>query len=129
MFQERFLSRRLVVFSKSGIFLQCQTGPPQSVAGNRVQFDMVSLQGSEEEQSVFEQRKATTNILEDRRWRVFEEASVSGIDYKSWVGWHLLVERYSGLELTCLEEDRLIALFGIATKFGCSFRGQNDELD
>lgn len=37
--------------------------------------------------------------------------------------WEEIVQRYSGLGLTRLDEDRLIALSGVATEFGRRLRG------
>ena len=36
VYQERILSRRLLAFSATGMFLQYQTGVPQSAVGDRV---------------------------------------------------------------------------------------------
>ena len=93
VFQEWMLSRRLLTFSgEGGLFVQCQREAPHSLHG-----DAVNRKSSTAEK-VFESD-------------LFEEKKPS-------LSWISIVETYSGLELTRLTRDRLVALSGLAREFG-----------
>ncbi|KAI1314209.1 heterokaryon incompatibility protein-domain-containing protein [Xylaria venustula] len=126
VYQERMLSRRLLAFSASGIFLQCQTSGPQSVVGDAVQHNLAdNLEDEEDEHKENYQKRLS-------RWERFANEAVLGqvTTARSTVSsWEKIVQRYSGLELTRLDEDRLIALSGVASEFGRRLRRVDAEDD
>ena len=99
VFQERLLSRRNITFTESGLFLYCHTEGAKSLAG-----DVLSPRSGPQ---TFENER-TINILGLHQ----PLATVThGL-------WRQVVRLYSGLRLTRLVEDRLIALAGVASEFG-----------
>lgn len=103
VFQEWMMSRRILTFSgQGGLFVQCQREAPHSLHG-----DTVNGQSSSSE----------TNYEND----LFENKTPSA----SWIS---IVETYSGLELTRLTRDRLIALSGLAREFGRTARSETKYL-
>lgn len=106
VFQEWLLSRRLLAFSNSssGIFMQCQSSDtPKAVTG-----EMVDAGIDLGDQTIGTIDKAFKNNLP------LDMSSKEGI----FLSWRSIVETYSGLELTQLEGDRLVALSGIAAEYG-----------
>ncbi|CAH0002536.1 unnamed protein product [Clonostachys byssicola] len=105
--QEWLLSRRILSFSKAGLFVQCQIEPPRSLLGDEV--NDTAHYGS-------------TGISSKR---------IQGIDTLSLFtileSWFAVVEVFSGLELKNLEEDRLIALAGVAKEFGLAIEREQGE--
>ncbi|KAJ3569692.1 hypothetical protein NPX13_g5993 [Xylaria arbuscula] len=61
VYQERILSQRLLAFSEFGMFLQCQTGGPQSVVGDRVQYHL-----AEEEDEYFDEDEGRHRYFPER---------------------------------------------------------------
>ncbi|KAI1328346.1 hypothetical protein F5Y16DRAFT_398518 [Xylariaceae sp. FL0255] len=106
VYQEWLLSRRILAFADFGLFVRCQTGQPQSLAGDDVKFvkdeeDISWWDHTEKPDKSFQ----NSGVL--RYWRVKDVVN----------GWRKVVEEYSGLELTKLSEDRLVALSGIASEY------------
>ncbi|CAM1509810.1 Fc.00g001450.m01.CDS01 [Cosmosporella sp. VM-42] len=103
VFQEWMLSRRILAFSGAGLFVQCQQAAPRALIGDTVRNnDLDSNEPSE-----------MTDVA-------FEETLKFDLSTKSTIhaSWLKIVETYSGLGLTKLANDRLIALAGIAKEFG-----------
>jgi hypothetical protein len=93
VFQEWMMSRRILTFSgQGGLFVQCQREAPHSVHGDAVNGLSSSSQ---------------TNYESD----LFENKTSSA-------SWLSVVETYSGLELTRLTRDPLVALSGLAREVG-----------
>lgn len=113
VFQEWLLSRRLLAFSEAGVFVQCQEGRPKGLSGDNVN------------------RPAALGALgtgmageEPEGFNDLAFKSALGIDLTTrssvMASWLTVVETYSRLEVTRLEEDRLIALGGVAKEFGAA---------
>lgn len=106
--QESLLSPRVVSFSNIGIFVECRTGRPKPGAALGV-----------------------ANVIYDWRtqlplWPVPQIPQSLG-PYIDEVlsareslhqSWYRLLSRYSALDLTRIQKDRLVALAGIANEFG-----------
>ncbi|KAI0810183.1 heterokaryon incompatibility protein-domain-containing protein [Xylaria sp. FL0064] len=124
VYQERMLSRRLLAFSAAGMFLQCQTRGPDSVVGDPVQHNLADeLEDDDDEDKNKYQKRLS-------RWERFANDAMFGhvTTASATVStWEKIVQRYSGLELTRLDEDRLIALSGVATEFGRRLRRWDNE--
>ncbi|KAI1467801.1 HET-domain-containing protein [Daldinia caldariorum] len=110
VYQEWMLSRRLLAFSGSsaGIFMQCQEALPQTVRGDVAKQEWVEA-------------GETPKGLVDKAFKVsmkFGLASVAKILHS----WEAAVEAYSGLQLTFVEQDRLVALAGVAKEFGTALQ-------
>ncbi|POS75864.1 hypothetical protein DHEL01_v205753 [Diaporthe helianthi] len=101
VFQEWLLSTRIAAFSQGmGVFLVCSEDLPQSTLLN--------------------------DKIRDERPGLPDKSYKSGLDL-SLVGqsdisesWRRVVEAYSGLNLTKLDSDRLVALAGVAAEFGAA---------
>ncbi|ETS80609.1 hypothetical protein PFICI_08138 [Pestalotiopsis fici W106-1] len=99
VFQEWRLSRRILALSNQGMFLQCQSESPRSLDGYKVDTSK------------------NTGIDSDYvRW--LRNLDKDSYGYQILHSWEFIVEEYSGLELTKFEEDRLVALAGIAREYG-----------
>lgn len=111
VFQEWRLSRRILAPSNQGMFLHCQSESPKSLDGFTVDTSWESAE--------------VADAFRTRR-KLDMDSSESDILY----AWELVAEEYSGLRLT-KEEDRLVALAGIAREYGRALAHQanaNDEL-
>ncbi|CAH0032945.1 unnamed protein product [Clonostachys rhizophaga] len=102
--QEWLLSRRILSFSRTVLFVQCQTESPRGLLGD-------SVNGTAQ--------YGSTGI------------SIRGIDTLSsstiLESWFAVVEVYSGLELKILGEDRLIALAGVAKELGLAMEREEEK--
>ncbi|KAI8634654.1 heterokaryon incompatibility protein-domain-containing protein [Xylariaceae sp. FL1651] len=107
VYQEWLLSRRVLAFADFGLFVQCQTGNPKSLAGDDVKFIRDDEDGDEWD----------TAEKPDKSFKSSVVTNFSSTEYIA-QGWRKVVEEYSRLELTKLPEDRLVALSGIASEYG-----------
>ena len=117
VYQEWMLSRRLLSFSAAGLFVQCQNAAPKGIAGDAVSrwaAGVEDLRGDEPE---------GYNDLAFKSSLGFALGSVKEVR-ESWL---TAVETYSGLEITHLEEDRLIAMAGVAKEFGIALAKSDGE--
>lgn len=101
VFQEWLLSTRIAVFSQNmGVFLVCSEDLPQSaLLNNKV--------------------RAERSRLPDKSYKSALDLSLVGQSDIS-ESWRRVVEAYSGLNLTKLGNDRLVALTGVAAEFGAA---------
>lgn len=105
VYQEWLLSRRILAMSGScsGFFLQCQNGEPETVAG-----DVVMLGWRE-----------INNRLKNQTDKSFK--SSMGMDFSTvetiFASWEGVIQAYSSLEMTKMNEDRLLALAGVAKEY------------
>ncbi|KAK4205273.1 heterokaryon incompatibility protein-domain-containing protein [Triangularia verruculosa] len=108
VYQEWMLSRRLLAFSRSssGVFIHCQSSAPEVPNGDRV---LKRFSPQTDEPAVLVQ-KAFKHDLE-LSFDTFDEVISS---------WITVVEGYAGLEISFIEQDRLVALAGIAREFGAA---------
>ncbi|KAK3353827.1 heterokaryon incompatibility protein-domain-containing protein [Lasiosphaeria hispida] len=103
VFQEWILSRRIVCYTRSGLFFLCQQDYPRNQLGEGVTSQGPAIQGI----SNFDfSLKFTVPGLYDQ-----EEP---GDNQKAW---EEVIEAYSGLRLTKAAQDRLVALSGIVDEF------------
>ncbi|KAI1308021.1 heterokaryon incompatibility protein-domain-containing protein [Xylaria venustula] len=107
--QEWTLSRRILTFSKLGIFLECQSSDPQSISG-----DMVSMMRSEPGFGVV--GRAGYDIGSKSRRELLLPSEPVGIEYIL-RDWDKTIQRFSVLGLTKLAQDRLVAIAGVAREF------------
>ena len=96
VFQEWRLSRRIIAFSDSGFFLYCHTLGSMSPMG-----DHLNRAGVPRGQN----SQCYGHIMLDR-------------NFTPSIEWEDIVSEYSGLALTYLAKDRLMALAGVASEFG-----------
>lgn len=104
VFQEWKLSRRIIAFSDSGFFLYCHTSGSMSPMGDHLEGAGVRLGQNSQSNGHITQRR---NFSPSKEWKD-------------------IVTEYSGLGLTCLVKDRLIALAGVASEFGRIMKALND---
>jgi len=104
VFQEWLMSRRIVCYTPSGIFMQCQRDLPKSELGEPVDYlDEFTTDASAE-------------LSLKASWS-FGNANANGLRF----GWERIVEAYSRTKFTKPENDRMVALSGIAQEFSISF--------
>ncbi|KAK0513040.1 hypothetical protein JMJ35_005057 [Cladonia borealis] len=96
VFQEWRLSRRIIAFSDSGFFLHCHTLGSMSPLGDHFNGAGVRLG---------QNSRYDDHIMQDR-------------DFSPSSEWEDIVAKYSGLGLTYLTRDRLMALAGVASEVG-----------
>lgn len=102
VYQEWTLSRRKLMFSGAGLYVQCQREAPRTLLGDTVR----DTAHSEYANSSF---RIKNRIMTRTPSAVIES-------------WLTTVQIFSELELTKLEEDRLIALAGLAKECGRTLR-------
>lgn len=102
VYQEWILSRRKLMFSGAGLFVQCQREAPRTLLGD-------TLRDAAQSESV------NSSFRIKNRMRI---KSLSAV-IESWLA---TVQIFSELELTKLDEDRLIALAGLAKECGRTLR-------
>ena len=103
VFQEWRLSRRIIAFSDSGFFLHCHTLGSMSPLGDHFNGAGVRLG---------QNSRHDGHIMQDR-------------DFSPSLEWEDIVTRYSGLGLTYLTRDRLMALAGVASEVGRTIKALN----
>ncbi|KAI1473949.1 HET-domain-containing protein [Daldinia eschscholtzii] len=110
VYQEWMLSRRLLAFSGSsaGIFMQCQEALPQTVRGDVAKQEWVEA-------------GETPKGLVDKAFKVSMKFGLENVA-KILHSWETAVEAYSSLQLTFVEQDRLVALAGVAKEFGTALQ-------
>ena len=96
VFQEWKLSRRIIAFSDSGFFLYCHTSGSMSPMGDLLDEAGVRL-----------------GQKSQRNGHIMQRGYLSPSKQ-----WEDIVTKYSGLGLTHLAKDRLVALAGVASEFG-----------
>ncbi|KAJ3566185.1 hypothetical protein NPX13_g7233 [Xylaria arbuscula] len=116
VYQEWLLSRRILAFADFGLFLQCETGSPQSLAGDDVKFIRDDEDGDE----------WNTSEKPDKSFKNSVTTNYSSVENIA-SGWRKVVEEYSRLELTKLPQDRLVALSGIASEYGRAISARQSE--
>ncbi|KAK4206062.1 hypothetical protein QBC37DRAFT_149280 [Rhypophila decipiens] len=100
VFQEWLMSRRIVCYTASEVFLQCQQGLPQTEMGEVVtNLDQFSTDKAAE---LSLKAGWTLDQMKPGMLRI---------------GWERAVEAYSRTKFTAPEEDRIIALAGVAGEF------------
>lgn len=120
IFQEWILSPRILCFSTLVPFLVCAGLPPLPIAGNVMTNHEIDCHHAQSD---------VPNIVKDpflyRGHGVLEQGykhrlglDLTGSRAAVFDTWRKLITIYSGLELTRFENDRLIALAGIAKEFG-----------
>ncbi|KAF4632983.1 hypothetical protein G7Y89_g5137 [Cudoniella acicularis] len=95
VFQEWILSRRIVYFTASQIFFECQARGPKSECEEKIGFRQFPLN--------------LNKGFGTKTTFTFTILSIERI-------WYQLVEVYSRLSLTVVDKDRIIALSGIASE-------------
>lgn len=118
VYQEWILSRRLVTFSNSGLFLTCQGDAPQTTLGDNVQKS-----SAEEGEGGGKRRDGHTDKSFKKDLVTKDFSTVLGILW----AWEKLVESYSGLQLTKIDGDRIVALAGVASEYGKALRERERE--
>ncbi|KAI0166556.1 heterokaryon incompatibility protein-domain-containing protein [Xylariaceae sp. FL1272] len=108
VYQEWLLSRRVLAFADYGLFVMCQTGNPQSLAGDDVRFIL------DEEDDIDD--KVDVKDQPDKSFKNSNRAKLSTVE-DIVTSWRDVVQEYSRLQLTKLSEDRLVALSGIASEW------------
>ncbi|KAI1423830.1 heterokaryon incompatibility protein-domain-containing protein [Xylaria sp. FL1777] len=116
VYQEWILSRRILAFADFGLFVQCETGNPQSLAGDDVKFIRDDEDGDEWDASEKPDKSFKSSVTTD--YSTVEDIAS---------GWRKVVEEYSRLQLTKLPEDRLVALSGVANEYGRAVEARQGE--
>lgn len=119
VFQEWILSPRILCFSTLAPFLVCAELPPVPIAGNEMTNHEIN---SAQARPDFAGGKdpfscGDRDLLEQGyKYRLGLDLTVSRAAVFD--TWRKLIMIYSGLELTRFENDRLVALAGVAREFG-----------
>ena len=103
VFQEWRLSRRIIAFSDSDFFLHCHTLGSASPMGDHLHGAGVRVS----------------------RGSIFDGNTIQSISLHP-LDWKNIVSEYSGLGLTYLAKDRLVALAGVASEVGRTVEALND---
>lgn len=112
VYQEWILSRRLLTFSNAGLFLTCQSDPPRSTFS---EYIADRLEPEERTKPVFNFGKKE---LKDDDFSTIAKILST---------WEKIVKRYSALQLTKFDGDRLVALAGVASEYGKGLRAIEQE--
>ena len=110
VFQEWKLSRRIIAFSESDFFLYCHTLGSTSLMGDHLSGAGVQLGHGPES--------------DGRIMRGLDNITSLGSSPSTY--WEDIVMKYSGLGLTYLAKDRLMALAGVASEVGRAMEGLED---
>jgi hypothetical protein len=108
VYQEWLLSRRIVSFSRSAVFVQCQRANPKALSGAAE-----SIETPQVKDIGFLKTIASINRAGFRL-----SGRVTSIASK----WRVVVESYSKLSITQFTTERLIALAGIAAEYEQAFQ-------
>lgn len=112
VYQEWLLSPRTVAFTPAGVIMVCSASPPQSAVG-----DLVRNRKSTQEQQWDSAERESPGDLVNIAFKNSISPNMSSPD-AIFESWRRAVTAYSGLALTHLEADRLVALSGVASEFG-----------
>ena len=104
VFQEWRLSRHIIPFSDSGFFTYCHTSGSRSPMGDLLDEAGVRLGQKSQRNGHIMQRRYSSPSQQ----------------------WEDIVTEYSGLGLTYLAKDRLVALAGVASEFGRIMKALKD---
>ncbi|KAK5661238.1 hypothetical protein OQA88_11131 [Cercophora sp. LCS_1] len=110
VFQEWALSRRIICCTTSDIFFRCKTSPLRTASG------------------IIHPRKQW-NHMPDFMLREMFSRFHQLFEGELSFAWRTIVEAYSALKLTRPEQDRLVALSGVADEFGRAFARQDTEAE
>jgi hypothetical protein len=106
VFQEWILSRRIVYFTPSQIFFECQTQGSRSECGDKIQL-----------------RQLPTNFDKSFSLKTGLSLSTSTVERV----WYQILEIYSRLGFTVAGKDRIIALSGVASEVREIFVAKDQE--
>ncbi|KAK0618828.1 heterokaryon incompatibility protein-domain-containing protein [Immersiella caudata] len=122
IFQEWILSRRVVCYTSTGLFLLCQSKSPRTQIGELVEPEL-QLPDSYTAKKLQTNKYSLKNSLTDHSLSLsrYEDVEKGPGDHMQ-ADWEHLVEAYSGLHLTCPSKDRLVAMSGIADEFARALR-------
>ena len=117
IFQEWILSRRVVCYTSTGLFLLCQSKSPRTQIGELVEPEL-QLPDRYTTNKPQANKYSLKSSLVDRNLSLslYEDVKKGPGDHTH-TDWEHLVEAYSGLHLTCPSKDRLVAMSGIADEF------------
>jgi len=122
IFQEWILSRRVVCYTSTSLFLLCQSKSPQTQIGEIVEPEL-ELPDKYTADTPQANKYSLKNSLVDGSLSLFRyEDSKEGPGDHTHADWEHLVEAYSALHLTCPSKDRLVAMSGIADEFARALR-------
>lgn len=107
VYQEWLLSPRILTFSKSALFVQCQSTNPMAISGDLEEIDLPKVANIG-----FVKPTASIKLSAD---------SLHGAKSSTHAKWQSLVESYSKLGITQFTGDRLVALAGIASEYERAF--------
>lgn len=119
VFQEWILSPRVLCFSTLMPFLVCAESPPLPIAGTIMTDDEIDSSQAQRDDSVVDAPflyDARGLFEHGYRHRLRLDLTTSRAAVLN--TWRKLMTIYSGLELTRFENDRLVALAGIADEIG-----------
>lgn len=120
VYQEVQLSRRILRFTEIGCFLLCNVGPMQTTTGEELhkKRDLVKVDPFDVT------LRSYRDIYELHRKQVADWAFDKS---KAMTIWRGFVQDFSKLDLKYLDQDRLIALAGIAAEFGNVFERLHEQ--
>ena len=111
-YQEWLLSRRILSFADSGSFLSCQSEAPRSIIGDYVLRRDTQMNGEEDRVELAFMHHPDTGDFST------QESILSQ--------WERAVQSYSGLRLTKLTGDRLVALAGVASEYSKALEAKKE---
>jgi hypothetical protein len=122
VFQEWMLSPRILYVSPRRIFFECQTRSPQSETGATIH-----TLGSPDAQRPVLKSEFFLNQLAPPSTFCSRTDSIQPTKVDIVDKWYSVVEAYSRLHLTQFEQDRVLALAGIATEIRDAFEMQDQR--
>lgn len=119
VFQEWILSPRILCFSSLTPFLVCAELPPVPIAGNvMTNHEIDSTQARPDFAGVKDPFAHGDNDLLEQGYKYRLGLDLTVARAAVFDTWRKLIMIYSGLELTRFENDRLVALAGVAKEIG-----------
>ncbi|KAF5543482.1 heterokaryon incompatibility protein het-E-1 [Fusarium mexicanum] len=106
VFQEWALSRRIAWYTEHGLTLRCKC--------RNIQHQGESLINIDPSPSLHRILPLMGMVIPKHRWDIYKAVA---IPFRSPLDWQSLVSQYSTMQLTKPEEDRLVALSGVAQEF------------
>lgn len=128
IFQEWMLSPRILCFSTLMPFLVCGGLPPLPIAGTvMTNHEIDSSQEQQEFSTIKDHFLYKAHDVSEQAYKHRLGLNLTASRAAVFETWRKLITIYSSLQLTKLENDRLVALAGIAREFGSALSSKPIE--
>ncbi|KAI9764360.1 MAG: hypothetical protein M1840_008498 [Geoglossum simile] len=122
VFQEWFLSRRILYISATGLFFECLEEYPRAETRETVEANPSNDSDSDSESDSMEPKSS-----EDKRLPHSFKTTIVNPDLPIESTWYKLLEMYTSMNLTEVEKDRGLAIAGIAKYVRDILMAQDDK--